>query len=243
MSDHRSADDATYRRRVRALRQRSAALGQHPERVGVAAGVVPADVGLVVGRERRLVDVGAALAEQRTQVGRHQIPAEVVLLAAVGALDGDAVDAGGSSDSRNSASSARSALHVGPLVVAQRRRGSGSSEQRCRVRRVAQEGIDGPSSSSRPATVGRDTTATENRHLVGGANSAPCPLVPRSSRGPGDQAVVIASSGWVRAARMPGHSAARTPTTRPARGTARLAPRHAQRVQARPCSVRVNRLP
>src|SRR5438874_11793282 len=70
-----------------------APLAQCVDGICVAAGVVPADVCVRVGGERRLVDVCAALAEQCTQVGGHEVPAEEVLLAAVAAIDGDPLDA------------------------------------------------------------------------------------------------------------------------------------------------------
>src|SRR5215211_1897813 len=54
--------------------------------VGISAGVVPADVVVGVGIERRLVPAGLPLVQQLPQVGLHQRPVDVVLLVAVGAV-------------------------------------------------------------------------------------------------------------------------------------------------------------
>src|SRR3954452_9863491 len=94
-------------------------LGQHLDGVGVAAGVVPTDVGVLVGSEGGLMDVRAALAEQGPQVGGHEVPTEEVLLTAVTAVDGDPVDALRGERGAELGEFGEVGQDVGPFVVGQ----------------------------------------------------------------------------------------------------------------------------
>src|SRR3954471_7957806 len=90
--------------------------------VGVPGGVVPADVVVGVGVERRLVPAGLPLLEQLPQVGLHQRPVDVVFLLAVRAVDDDALDAGRLEQRAEDLQFGEVVEYAGALLHGQRRR-------------------------------------------------------------------------------------------------------------------------
>ena len=89
--------------------------------VDVAAGVLPADVVARLGGDGGLVHAGQALVQQVAEVAVQQVPVDVVRLAAVAAVDREALDAEGLQQGAEDLEVGQVRQHVLTLGDAQRR--------------------------------------------------------------------------------------------------------------------------
>ena len=131
--------------------------GRTISRVGEAAGIVPTHVRVRMGLEGGLVDVGTSLTDQRLQVGLHKSPAEVVLLAAVGAFDGDTADTARLKGGAEFGELLEIGEHVSPLLLAQRLDRIDLVKYGGRIGRIVQERVE-------RTFVERHSTTVEGKH-------------------------------------------------------------------------------
>ena len=162
-------------------------LGPGGHAVGVAAGVVPADVVVGVGVERRLVPAGLALVQQLPQVGLHQRPVDVVLLVAVGAVDDDALDAGGLQQGAEDLELGQVVEDARALLHGQRRRAAASARPDRRAPNASSNEVTGPRLGV-PAGGDRACAAYDRSRSSARRSGVPPPAAPTRPRGGGTHA-------------------------------------------------------